>query len=91
MNAREFFIYAREVVKGRFEKGEEAISKDPYYTYWYAQDVIKGRFEKGEEAISKDPYYAYLYAQGVLRKIKLTDKEKFILMFLFPDLIRRKL
>ena len=88
MNAKDAYLYAKYVVKGRFKKGEDAISMDHVYAYLYAKYAVKGRFKKGEDAISMDPYYTYWYARNVLRKIKLTDKEKFILMFQFPDLIK---
>jgi hypothetical protein len=82
------YRYARDVIKGRFEEGEDAISMDHVYAYWYAKYVVKGRFEKGEDAISKHPEYADWYAREVLREIKLTKREKFVLMFQFPDLIK---
>ncbi|NIO44988.1 MAG: hypothetical protein GTN36_05555, partial [Candidatus Aenigmarchaeota archaeon] len=47
------YNYAKDVIKDRFEKGEEAISKNAQYSYYYAEDVIKDRWEKGEEAILK--------------------------------------
>jgi len=37
------YIYARDVIEGRWEQGEAAISKSAYYSYLYARDVIKGR------------------------------------------------
>ncbi len=65
------YFYAKNVLKGRFEQGEEVISKDDYYSYYYAKDALKplgiDRFEKGEEAISKSTEYSYLYALNVLK------------------------
>lgn len=58
---------AENILKGRFDLGEEAISKDPVESYWYAKDVIKGRWEIGEQSISKDPYLSFDYASKVLR------------------------
>jgi hypothetical protein len=59
--------YARDVIKGRFPKGEPAIAKDPEWAYWYACNVIKGRFPKGESAIAKDPEWACWYARSVIK------------------------
>ena len=36
--------YARNVIKGRWPEGEEAIAKDAYWSYQYAKNVIKGRW-----------------------------------------------
>jgi hypothetical protein len=51
------YYYARDVLKGRFEKGEDAIATNEWYSYYYAEDILNGRFEKGEYAISEDSYY----------------------------------
>ncbi len=65
------YLYAKNVIKGRFELGEEAISKNAYSSFYYALDVLKplgiDRFELGEEAISKDAEYSYFYALYVLK------------------------
>ena len=45
------YCYARDVLHGRFEAGEEVIAKDGQYSLYY------GRFEKGEKAIAKN-YFA---------------------------------
>jgi len=65
--AAESFWYAREIIGGRFELGEDAISEDAEYSYLYARNVIKGRFILGEAEIIKDSEYSYLYARNVLR------------------------
>ena len=54
-------LFARDVLKGRFELGEPTIAKDAKTSYYYARDVIKGRFILGEEAIAKDEYYQRKY------------------------------
>jgi hypothetical protein len=38
------YRYANEVLKGRFEKGEEEISWNLHYSYHYAVNVLKGPF-----------------------------------------------
>ncbi len=59
-------IYARDVLKGRFELVEDMISKYAFYSYEYAKIVIKGRFIQGEEAINKHSYYKFIYNQNIL-------------------------
>ena len=61
------YNYAREVIKGRWPEGEEAISKDPYWAYSYAVDVVGGRWPEGEKTISKDPEWAFYYAREVIK------------------------
>jgi len=61
------YLYAKNVIGGRFELGEAAISKDAGYSYWYARDIIHERFILGEAEIIKDSEYSYLYARNVLR------------------------
>ena len=48
------YLYARYVLKGRFELGEILIAANPEYSYLYARDILKGRFELGEQAIAGD-------------------------------------
>ena len=52
----------------RFEKGEDAISKDEKLALAYAKNILKGRFEKGEEAISNNPYLVHDYWCNVINK-----------------------
>ena len=59
------YYYARNVLKSRFEKGEDIISKSPHYSYLYALKVLKGRFEKGEDAISENSQYSKLYKKNI--------------------------
>jgi len=66
-NAEYSYLYAINVLKGRFEMGEKAISKDAEYSYCYARDVLEGRFEMGEKAISNSAEYSYYYARHVLK------------------------
>ena len=50
--------YALLVVKGRFPEGEEAISKDAYFSVIYAVRCLKGRFLLGEEKIKTFKKYS---------------------------------
>jgi len=61
------YLYAKDVIKGKWELGEPTISKDARYSFLYALDVIKGRWEKGEPVISKDACYSYCYARDVIK------------------------
>ena len=64
--AEDAFLYARDVIKGRFPEGEAIIATDPRYAYCYSRDVICGRFENGESIIIIVPKYAYYYARDVV-------------------------
>jgi len=66
------YLYARNIIKGRWELAEPFILKDAYYSYLYALNVIKGRWELGEPTISKDAKYSYWYATDLI-KGKLPD------------------
>lgn len=61
------YHYALNVLEGRFEFGESAISTSDEYSYWYALGVIKGRFELGEPTIAVDDKLKekYKYLTGV--------------------------
>jgi hypothetical protein len=66
-SAKYSYLYARNILEGRFPLGEPDIAKDGEYSYYYAEDVLKGRFELGEPAIAKSAEYSYLYARDVLK------------------------
>lgn len=64
------FMYARDVIKGRWEEAEEVILNDHCCTYFYAKEVIKGKLPEHMHnqmllmAISENknlPNYALLY------------------------------
>lgn len=40
------FYYARYIIGGPWELGEEVISKNPSWSFSYAYEIIKGPFEK---------------------------------------------
>lgn len=47
------YMFAEEVLHGRFEEGEESISQDADTSYYYAL-LLKERFPQGEEKIFSD-------------------------------------
>ena len=56
------YLYANEIIKGRWEPGETIITTDAYYSEIYARYVIKGRWEPGEAIITTNAHYSYCYA-----------------------------
>jgi len=60
------YLYAVNVIKGRWPEAEDVIAKESYTSYIYARDVIGDRFPEGEEKIKQHPKYAYLYAKDVI-------------------------
>jgi len=66
------YLYARDIIKGRWELAEPIISKDAHCSYLYAKNIIKGRWELGEATISKYVYWSFCYALYVI-KGKLPD------------------
>lgn len=66
-NAEVSFLYARDVLKGRFKLGEISIATCRSHSYNYAVEVIKCRFELGENAISTDCNLSYNYAKLILK------------------------
>ena len=54
-DAKEAYWYARNIIKDRWEEGEEIIKTDPCWAYWYARNAIKGRWPEAEETIKTDP------------------------------------
>jgi hypothetical protein len=63
------YAYARDIIKGRWEKGEPIIAKDPYSSHHYATEVIKKRFKMAEPMMAKNAeiYYVYLYVRDVIK------------------------
>ena len=61
-NAAEWaYYYARDVIKGRWPEGEEAIKRDPFWATNYAMYVIRGKWPEGEKTIKKDPWWWRFY------------------------------
>ena len=69
------YLYARDVIKGRWVEGEEAIKNEPIWVYYYARDVIEGRWIEGEEEIKKDLRYTYYYAKDIIKGRWLEGEE----------------
>ena len=71
--------YARDVIKGRWEEGEDVIALSAGCSYTYAVNVLYGRFEKGEPEIAKVDDWLKCYEKYVLGGRKLVDvrKEKY--------------
>lgn len=62
------YLYAKNVIKGRWEKGEESIIRsDCGILRKYVEHVIKGPFPEGEHALAQDESDAYWYAGSVLK------------------------
>jgi hypothetical protein len=61
------YVYARDVLKGRWPESEAVIATAPQWAYEYAKYVIKGPFPEGEPAIATDPGWAYNYVIDVLK------------------------
>lgn len=61
------YIYAHDVLDGKFINGETIISKSPKYSFLYAMHILKGRFELAESTISRNAEYSFLYARYVLK------------------------
>ena len=70
------YLYAEDVIKGRWPEGEPVMAKDPEYAYYYARDVIKGRWPEAEAAIATDPGFACCYARDT--KDRFPEGEKAI-------------
>jgi len=60
--------YAKHVIRGRWKKGEEAISRSAESSYYYSAITLEGeKFPEGEEAISRSAYFSFAYAKIVLK------------------------
>jgi len=66
-DAKYSYLYAFDVIKGKWEIAEPIISKDVYSSYLYAKNIIKGKWELGEPAISKNACCSYCYALYVIK------------------------
>lgn len=60
------YLYAKDIIKGRWIDIEPLMMDDPLYMYQYAKYVIKGRWFEAEPYIMKTPDYAYHYAKNVI-------------------------
>jgi hypothetical protein len=50
------YLYAKDILKARFELGEYSIAKDPYYSLYYAAHILKNRFPQGEPVIKNSKF-----------------------------------
>jgi hypothetical protein len=62
------FLYARSVIKGRWEEAEPYIMSAPALILPYAKDVIKGRWYEAERCLAD---YSDLSKQYVKEMIKI--------------------
>jgi len=60
------YLYAGDVIKGRWKEAEANILTDPLSAFRYAYMVIRGPWQEGEESIASDGRAAYKYAEYVL-------------------------
>ena len=81
MYPRWAYNYARDVLKGRFELGEESISKNSELSYYYARDILKGRFTDGENVIKKCTDHSYMYNKFMKEKLSPSEYIAFKLEF----------
>ena len=61
------------MVKGRWKKGEDSISKIDHLSYKYAKEIIKDRFLKAEETIIKKRTYLKDYMEFLKSINKLEE------------------
>jgi len=62
------YLYAKDVLKTPFPKGEKAISLNPRRSFRYAKDVLGyKRFQLGEPAIFTDAAVSIQYAKVVMK------------------------
>jgi hypothetical protein len=67
LDAQACYSYAMEVVKGRWEKGEDKILNSSKFCYLYSLNVIKGRWEDAEDKIANNYFSSLAYAKNVLK------------------------
>jgi len=51
------YLYAGNVIKGRWKEAEPYIMKKPEYAYYYAANIIKKRWIEAEETIKNSHYW----------------------------------
>ena len=61
------------MVKGRWKKGEDSISKIDHLSYKYDKEIIKDRFLKAEETIIKKRTYLKDYMEFLKSINKLEE------------------
>ena len=71
------YLYARDIIKGRFIESEKYIMKSPIYGINYADRILCGRWPEIENDIIQNPKYAFYYAFNVIHG-RWIDAEKYI-------------
>lgn len=66
-NSDSAYIYADDVIRGRWPEAEKFIVNEPAIAYLYAMNVIRGRWPEAEPIIMKNSWYAYEYAKAVIK------------------------
>lgn len=86
MNGETAFLYALQVINGRFRKGEKSIARRPDIALKYAKFVLADRFREGEKGISSNPELCYEYFKHVVQdKLPKSMHQSMIMMsFKFP-------
>lgn len=72
------YLYAKTVIKGRWEDAEPYIAKNYLYAFLYAKEVIQDRWPEAEKYIFDTPYYAYWYAKDVIKE-RWPEAEQYII------------
>jgi len=65
--ARRAFMYAKDVIKGRWPEGEATILRDPSTSLRYAREIIQGRWPEAESIIATDRGASVAYARDVIK------------------------
>lgn len=60
------YLYARDVIKGRWPEAEEYIKTSPYTAWHYAYDILQTRWPEAESIILTDHRSIYWYTRYVL-------------------------
>ena len=72
------YVYAKNVIEGRWPEAEPYIMRVLYIAYLYARDVIEGRWPEAEPVFLKSNKWAYRYASDVI-KDRWPDAEPYIM------------
>ena len=62
------YMFAINILKGRFPEGEAAIATHPKWATAYADRILLRRFPEAEPTILKNPKWAFFYAKDVLKQ-----------------------
>lgn len=56
------YIYAKNIIKGRWQEAEPDIITNPFGAYMYAREIIKGRWEEAEPYIKQSKHWWKKYS-----------------------------